>query len=84
MVTASTKLRSCSSLSLKAGHRHKPGPAGADHRGRYALQDTLAHVPDAVAAVLELYEDLSKPVPAHLRQPVDAPAISLESPIAVA
>jgi antitoxin HicB len=48
------------------------------------LQDTLAHVPDAVAAVLDLYEDLSKPVPAHLRQPVDTAAISLESPVAVA
>jgi hypothetical protein len=41
-------------------------------------------VPDAVAAVLDLYEDLSKPVPAHLRQPVDTAAISLESPVAVA
>jgi antitoxin HicB len=48
------------------------------------LQDTLAHVPDAVVAVLDLYEDLSRPVPAHLRQPVDTAAISLESPVAVA
>jgi hypothetical protein len=83
-VTASTKLRSSSSLSLMAGHRHKPSPAGADHGGRSARQDTLAHVPDAVAAVLDLYEDLSKPVPAHLRQPVDTAAVSLESLAAVA
>jgi antitoxin HicB len=47
------------------------------------LEDTLAHVPDAVAAVLELYEDLNKPVPAHPRQPVDTAAISLESSVAV-
>jgi hypothetical protein len=48
------------------------------------LEDTLAHVPDAVAAVLEFHEDLNKPVPAHLWQPVDTAAISLKSLVAVA
>jgi len=27
------------------------------------VEEALAHVPDALAAVVELYEDLSKPVP---------------------
>jgi antitoxin HicB len=32
------------------------------------LQDTLANVKDALAAVVELYEDLSKPLPAGFSQ----------------
>lgn len=29
------------------------------------LQEAVAQVPDAVQAVLELYEDLGKPLPVH-------------------
>lgn len=43
--------------------------------------DTLAqvvpHVADAVAALLELYEDLGNPVPPALRRPVAVPDASL-------
>jgi antitoxin HicB len=34
------------------------------------IEDASAHVPDAVAAVLELYEDLGKPLPAGMIQEV--------------
>jgi len=47
------------------------------------LEEALAHVQDAVCAVLELYEDLGKPLPASLRQPLPADAIQVEYAVAV-
>jgi len=32
------------------------------------VDEALAHIQDAVCAVVELYEDLGKPLPASLRQ----------------
>lgn len=48
------------------------------------LDEALAHVRDAVAAVVELYEDLKRPLPAHLQQAVDRATIALEYPVVVA
>jgi antitoxin HicB len=47
------------------------------------LDEALAHVQDAVYAVVELYEDLGKPLPASLRQSPEADAIQFEYAIAV-
>ena len=38
------------------------------------LEQAVDHVRDALAAVIELYEDLGKPLPANVRQdPLDSP-----------
>lgn len=47
------------------------------------LEKALAHVQDAVQAVVELYEDLGKPLPASLGQPLPADAIQVEYAVAV-
>ena len=47
------------------------------------LDEALAHVQDAVCAVVELYEDLGKPLPASLRQSPEADAIRFEYAVAV-
>jgi antitoxin HicB len=49
-----------------------------------SVEEALAHVQDALQAVLELYEDLGKPLPAALRQDASAEAISVEYPVTVA
>ena len=43
----------------------------------------MAHVQDAVQAVVELYEDMEKPLPAILRQPSEADTIWFEYAVAV-
>jgi antitoxin HicB len=47
------------------------------------LQEALAHVQDAVQAVIELYEDLGTPLPASLRHPLPVDAIQVEYAVAV-
>ena len=47
------------------------------------LNEALAHVQDAVYAVVELYEDLDKPLPTSLRQSPEADAIRFEYAVAV-
>ena len=47
------------------------------------LDEALAHVQDAVYAVVELYEDLGKPLPTSLRQSPEADAIRFEYAVAV-
>lgn len=47
------------------------------------LDEALAHVQDAVQAVVELYEDLGKALPESLRQPAEAEAIEFEYAVAV-
>ena len=47
------------------------------------LDEALAHVQDAVCTVVELYEDLGKPLPASLRQSPEADAIRFEYAVAV-
>ena len=47
------------------------------------VDEALAHIQDAVCAVVELYEDLGKPVPASLRQSPEADAIRFEYAVAV-
>jgi antitoxin HicB len=47
------------------------------------MEEALAHVPDALQAVVELYEDLSRPLPVTLRQPPEADAIQFEYAVAV-
>jgi len=47
------------------------------------MEDVLAHVQDAVQAVVELYEDLGKSLPASLRQPPEANIIWFEYAVAV-
>ena len=47
------------------------------------LHDTLAHVEDAVLAVVELYEDLGKPLPVSIRQPAEADQVQFEYAVAV-
>jgi antitoxin HicB len=42
------------------------------------LEEALAHVQDAVQAVVELYADLGKPLPASLRHPLPADGIQVE------
>jgi antitoxin HicB len=46
------------------------------------LEEALTHVQDAVHAVVELYEDLGKPLPAGLRQSPEAEAIQFEYAVA--
>jgi len=48
------------------------------------LQDALENVRDALEAVLELYEDLEKPLPDALRQDHQAETIVFEYPVVVA
>ncbi len=48
------------------------------------VEEALEHVRDALGAVLELYEDLGKPLPAALRQDPQAEPIIFEYPLAVA
>lgn len=43
------------------------------------LEEALEHVKDALAAVLELYADLKKPIPAHLSVDVKEQPIIFES-----
>ena len=47
------------------------------------VDEALAHIQDAVCAVVELYEDLGKPLPASLRQSPEADAIRFEYAVAV-
>ena len=47
------------------------------------IDEALANVQDAVQAVVELYEDLGKPLPASLRQSPEADAIRFEYAVAV-
>ncbi|MBI2900049.1 MAG: type II toxin-antitoxin system HicB family antitoxin [Planctomycetes bacterium] len=42
------------------------------------LDGALHNLRDALAAVIEMYEDLGKPLPANLRQDPHAPAIWFE------
>jgi antitoxin HicB len=43
------------------------------------VEEAIANVRDALAAVIELYEDVGKPLPAALRLPVNGTAIRFES-----
>jgi len=47
------------------------------------IDEALLHVQDAVQAIVELYEDLDKPLPASLRQSPEADAIHFEYAVAV-
>lgn len=47
------------------------------------IDEALMHVQDAVQALVELYEDLGKSLPASLRQPAEAEAIQFEYAVAV-
>jgi antitoxin HicB len=47
------------------------------------IDEALLHVQDAVQTVIELYEDLGKPLPATLRQSPEADAIQFEYAVAV-
>ena len=47
------------------------------------IDEALLHVQDAVQAVVELYKDLAKPLPASLRQSPEADAIRFEYAIAI-
>lgn len=47
------------------------------------LHEALKHVQDAVQAVVELYEDLGKPLPANLRQEPATEVITVEYAIAL-
>lgn len=46
------------------------------------LEEALGHVPDALKAVLEIYDDLGKQIPENLRQDVRENAIRFEYLIA--
>jgi antitoxin HicB len=48
------------------------------------LEEALAHVKDALVAVVELYEDLGKPLPTSLRQDPQAWAIRFEYAVMLA
>jgi antitoxin HicB len=48
------------------------------------LDEALDHVRDALQAVLELYEDVGKPLPAILQQEGNTDVLSVEYPISVA
>jgi antitoxin HicB len=43
-----------------------------------SLEEALSNVRDALAAVLELYEDMSKPFPANIRQDPQETSIRFE------
>jgi antitoxin HicB len=47
------------------------------------IDEALLHVQDAVQAVVELYEDLDKALPASLRQSPEADVIQFEYAVAV-
>ena len=47
------------------------------------LEEALAHVQDALQAVMELYDDLGKPLPATIRQQPEAEVITVEYAIAL-
>jgi len=47
------------------------------------IDEALMHVQDAVQAVVELYEDLGKELPASIRQPAEADAIQFEYAVAI-
>lgn len=47
------------------------------------LEEALAHVHDALQAVIELYEDLGKPLPPAVCQQPDDEAISFEYAVAL-
>jgi antitoxin HicB len=46
------------------------------------IEEALAHVQDVLAAVMELYEDLGKPIPGTIQGDPDHPAF--EYPVALA
>lgn len=46
------------------------------------VHEALCHVSDAIAAVIELYEDLGKPLPSGLRQPPEAAILQFEYAVA--
>ena len=46
------------------------------------LEEALANVPDALKAVVEVYEDLGRPLPANLRQDPDASSLWFECLVA--
>lgn len=48
-----------------------------------SLEQALAHVQDALQAVIELYEDLGKPLPEELCQQPDNETISFEYAVAI-
>jgi len=48
------------------------------------VEETLAHVRDALKAVLEMYEDMGKPLPANLQQHAAADAIWFEDLVSAA
>ncbi len=48
------------------------------------IQEALDNVSDALAAVLEAYEDLGKPVPTALQQAAANAALRIETAVAVA
>jgi antitoxin HicB len=48
------------------------------------VEEAIANLRDALAAVIELYEDLGKTIPPSLRLPVNGTAIRFESVIAPA
>jgi len=43
------------------------------------LDEAVGHVRDALKAVVEIYEDLGKPLPSNLRQDVEADSIWFEA-----
>lgn len=47
------------------------------------FEEAMAQVHDALQAMVELYEDLGKPLPASLRQSPEAEAIAFEYAIAL-
>lgn len=47
------------------------------------MEEALAHVQDALQAVIELYEDLGKPLPPAICQQSDDEAISFEYAVAL-
>jgi antitoxin HicB len=47
------------------------------------LADALANVEDALVAVIELYEDLDRPLPPGLRQAPDGRPLMLDYVVAV-
>ena len=43
-----------------------------------SLQEALDNVPDALAAAIEIYQDLGKPLPANLTQSADSAPVWFE------
>jgi antitoxin HicB len=48
------------------------------------VEEVIGNVRDALAAVVELYDDVGKPIPSRLRIEPGAAAISIESVVALA